>query len=95
MKTMNGKVISTKMAKTATVLVETKYHHPLYQKVLKARKKYHAHDEMGVKKGDRVKIQESRPLSKTKKWKIVKVIERPKTENKNPKIVTVQTPGRK
>lgn len=88
MKTMSGKVISTKMAKTAVVLVETKFHHPLYNKVLKARKKYHAHDGISVKKGDRVKIQESRPLSKTKKWKIVEIIERPKTKNKKPKIHT-------
>jgi len=72
MKILEGVVTSTKMAKTATVLVERFKSHPLYKKRIKVKKKYHAHDEIGVKVGDRVKIQECRPISKTKRWRIIK-----------------------
>jgi small subunit ribosomal protein S17 len=76
MKILEGVVTSTKMAKTATVLVERFKVHPLYKKRIKVKKKYHAHDEIGVKVGDRVKIQECRPISKTKKFKIIEVIKK-------------------
>lgn len=72
MKILEGVVVSTKMKKTATVLVERKKIHPIYKKGIKTTKKYHAHDELGVKVGDKVKIQECRPISKTKKWRIIK-----------------------
>ncbi|MGB9706846.1 MAG: 30S ribosomal protein S17 [Microgenomates group bacterium] len=71
MKILEGVVTSTKMKKTATVLVERFKVHPLYKKRVKVKKKYHAHDQLGVKVGDRVKIQECRPISKTKRWKII------------------------
>lgn len=73
MKKFEGIVIGTKMNKTATVLVEKRRPHPIYQKRIKLTKKYHAHDEIGVKVGDKVKIIETRPISKTKKWKILEV----------------------
>ena len=74
-----GIVVSTKMDKTVTVTVETKMMHPIYHKFLKRTKKFHAHDESntcGV--GDRVRIMETRPLSKTKRWRLVEVLERAK-----------------
>ena len=74
MKQFRGKVVGTKMTKTATVLVERRKVHPLYQKSVKRTKKYQVHDELGVKVGDEVLFVETRPISKTKKWKIVKVI---------------------
>jgi len=76
MKTFIGRVVSTKMDQTAVVAVETKKIHPLYKKRVKKTKKYHAHDELGVKEGDLVKIVETRPISKTKKWKIVEKVEK-------------------
>ena len=76
MKILEGVVTSTKMAKTATVLVERFKSHPLYKKRIRVKKKYHAHDEIGVKVGDRVKIQECRPISKTKRFKIIEVIKK-------------------
>ena len=76
MKLVKGKVISTKMAKTATVLVERRKIHPIYKKGIKATKKYHVHDEIGVKLGDNVKIVETRPISKTKRWRIVEVLKK-------------------
>jgi small subunit ribosomal protein S17 len=74
MKTFIGKVISTKMDKTAVVVIETKKAHPLYKKRVKKTKKYHVHDELGVKEGSLVSIVETRPISKTKKWKIAEVV---------------------
>lgn len=72
-----GKVISDKMEKTVTVLVEKVKTHPLYKKRYKVHKKYHAHDEKKeCRVGDRVLIEECRPISKTKKWKVVKILER-------------------
>lgn len=76
MKTFIGRVVSTKMDQTAVVAVETKKIHPLYKKRVKKTKKYHAHDELGVKEGDLVKIVETRPISKTKKWRIVEKVEK-------------------
>lgn len=74
MKPLIGRVISTKMDKTAIVLVERVKVHPLYKKRFRVKKKYHAHDEIGVKEGNQVKIKESRPISKTKKWRIIEII---------------------
>lgn len=74
-----GRVVSDKTDKTITVLVERKIKHPLYKKYLTRSKKYHAHDienQCGV--GDVVKIRESRPISKTKKWRLIDVIEKAK-----------------
>jgi len=74
MKIFTGKVVATRTAKTATVAVERMTIHPLYKKRLKRIRKYQVHDEMGVKVGDNVKFSDSRPYSKTKKWKITEVI---------------------
>jgi small subunit ribosomal protein S17 len=74
MKIFTGKVVATKTAKTATVAVERMTIHPLYKKRLKRIRKYQVHDEMGVKVGDNVKFSDSRPYSKTKKWRITEVV---------------------
>lgn len=74
MKKISGKVVSTKMDKTVTIEVIRFKSHPVYKKRLKIRKKFHVHDDLGVKIGDRVAIEETRPISKTKKWKIIEVI---------------------
>lgn len=71
MKPLIGTVISTKMDKTATVLVVRVKVHPVYKKRFKVKKKYHVHDEMGVKENDRVKFKECRPISKSKRWRII------------------------
>ena len=73
---VQGRVVSDKMNKTITVLVERQVQHPLYKKVIKRSTKLHAHDEedrCGI--GDVVVIAECRPLSKTKSWKLVEVVE--------------------
>ena len=71
-KVLNGIVVSDKPNKTITVLVERKYQHPLLKKVMKARKKYNAHDENNkFKTGDKVSIIESRPFSKNKKFEVI------------------------
>jgi len=75
--TLTGRVVSDKMDKTVTVLVERRVQHPLYGKFMTRSKKYHAHDETNeVKEGDLVSIQECRPLSKTKTWKVAAVLEK-------------------
>ena len=72
-----GEVISNKMAKTIIVRVERRFPHPRFKKVVTGYKKYYAHDEKSeAKVGDRVRIQESRPLSKTKRWRLVAVVDR-------------------
>ena len=73
MKQFKGKVVKAKMEKTATVLVERIWQHPVYKKRIKRSKKYLVHDEIGVKEGDKVVIQECRPISKRKRFKIIKV----------------------
>ena len=71
-----GKVVSAKNDKTITVLVETYMKHPLYGKRVKHSKKYAAHDEKNIAKiGDKVRIIETRPISKTKKFKLVEIVE--------------------
>ncbi len=77
-RTLSGRVISNKMHKTITVAIERQVSHPLYGKFIRRRTKLHAHDENNeCKEGDLVLIQECRPLSKTKSWRLVKVLERP------------------
>ena len=72
-----GEVISNKMAKTITVVVERRFAHPRFKKVVTGYKKFYAHDEKGeAKVGDRVRIEETRPLSKTKRWRLVEVVEK-------------------
>ena len=74
-----GIVRSDKMAKSITVAVERKIKHGLYGKVMKKSKKFQAHDETNeCKEGDTVKVMETRPLSKTKRWRLVEIIERVK-----------------
>ena len=76
-KTKLGVVSSNKMDKTITVSVERKVKHPLYGKFVKKSTKFHAHDEKNeCSIGDTVKIMESRPLSKTKRWRLVEVVEK-------------------
>lgn len=78
-KTKTGVVSSDKMTKTITVAVERKVKHPIYGKFVKKTTKFHAHDEKSeAKTGDVVKIMETRPLSKTKRWLLVEVIEKAK-----------------
>lgn len=78
-KTKLGVVSSNKMDKTITVSVERKVKHPLYGKFVKKSTKFHAHDEKNeCSIGDLVKIMESRPLSKTKRWRLVEVVEKVK-----------------
>src|SRR5580765_3488556 len=76
-KERTGEVISDKMTKTIIVRVERRFPHPRYKKVITGYKKVYAHDEKSeAKVGDRVKIEETRPLSKTKRWRLVQVVEK-------------------
>ena len=78
-KTRVGMVVSTKMDKTVVVAIEDNVKHPVYSKIIKHTLKIHAHDEnneCGV--GDRVAIMETRPLSKTKRWRVTEIIEKAK-----------------
>lgn len=78
-KTRTGIVTSDKMDKTITVAVERKVKHPIYGKFVKKTTKFHAHDEKGeCGIGDVVKIMETRPLSKTKRWRLVEIVEKAK-----------------
>jgi small subunit ribosomal protein S17 len=72
-----GDVVSDKMNKTIVVRVERRFRHPQFKKVVTAYSKFYAHDEKNeAKVGDRVRIQETRPLSKTKSWRLVEIVER-------------------
>lgn len=76
-KRLEGIVVSNKMDKTIVVRVERVVRHPLYGKVMRMHKKYHAHDESNeAREGDRVEILESRPMSKTKRWVLTGIVER-------------------
>ena len=76
-RTLVGKVVSDKRAKTVTVLVERRVKHALYGKIVAKSSKYHAHDENGeFHEGDLVEIEECRPLSKTKAWRVTKLLEK-------------------
>jgi small subunit ribosomal protein S17 len=73
---LQGRVISNKMAKTITVRVERTYKHPKYGKYVRSHKHYHAHDERGeAQLGDLVEVQSTRPLSKLKRWRLLRVVE--------------------
>lgn len=76
MKQLQGQIISTKMQKSAVVKVDRKYAHPLYQKTIKKSKKYLVDNQIKAKEGDWVLMQECRPLSKKKRFKIMKVIKK-------------------
>jgi small subunit ribosomal protein S17 len=78
-KTRTGRVISDKMNKTVVIAIEDHVKHPVYGKIVKRTKKIHAHDEnneCGI--GDFVEVMETRPLSKTKRWRLVQIIEKAK-----------------
>ncbi|MBL0142781.1 MAG: 30S ribosomal protein S17 [Betaproteobacteria bacterium] len=78
---LTGKVVSDKMEKTVTVLVERQVMHPVIGKVVRRTRKYHAHNEGNeAKTGDTVMIVECRPISKTKAWKVAKLVERARPE---------------
>ncbi len=80
-RTLTGVITSDKMDKTVTVLVERRVMHPVLGKVVRRTKKYHAHSENNeFKTGDTVMIEETRPLSKTKAWKVTKLLEKARVE---------------
>ena len=76
-RTLIGKVVSDKRAKTVTVLVERRVKHSIYDKIMMRSSKYHAHDENGeYKMGDTIEITESRPLYKTKNWVVTRLVQK-------------------
>jgi small subunit ribosomal protein S17 len=76
-RTLTGRVVSSKMDKTITVVIDRQVQHPLYEKIIRRRSKLHAHDENNeCAEGDLVMIEECRPLSRTKSWRLVKVVEK-------------------
>jgi len=78
-RTLVGRVVSDKMQKTVTVLVERRVRHPMMGKTVTRSKKYHAHvEEGGIGQGDLVEIAECRPISRTKSWKVTRLIEKSK-----------------
>ena len=78
---LTGRVVSDKMEKTVTVLVERKVKHPIYGKYVSRSQKYHAHDEKNeYHPGDVVTIEECRPLSRTKTWQVVQLVEKARPE---------------
>lgn len=90
-KTMIGVVVSDKMQKTVVVAVEKKQHHPLYKKLVRRTKKYKAHDENNeCRVGDVVRIVETRPLSKEKRWMVVEILARQATP---PKVTAEEEVG--
>lgn len=74
MKQFKGTIVSDKMDKTVSVLVETRWMHPIYQKSLKRTKKYLVHNEIGAKTGDVVLFNETKPISKNKKFTLVEIV---------------------
>ncbi len=75
-RTLTGKIVSNKMQKTVTVLVERQVKHALYGKYLTQSKKYHAHADVAYNEGDTVEIQECRPISRTKAWTVTKLLDK-------------------
>ena len=76
-RSLTGRVVSDKMDKTVTVLIERRVTHPLYGKIVTRSRKYHAHDEQNeCHEGDLVTIEECRPISKTKAWRVAKLVEK-------------------
>ena len=74
-RTLVGRVVSNKMQKTVTVLVERKVKHPIYGKYIVKSTKYHAHAETPLNEGDTVEIAEGRPISKTKSWRVTRLVQ--------------------
>ena len=78
-RTLTGRVVSDKMQKTVTVLIERRVTHPLYGKIVTRSQRYHAHDEANeCHEGDLVTIEECRPISKTKAWRVIQLVEKAK-----------------
>jgi small subunit ribosomal protein S17 len=76
-RTLIGRVVSDKMDKTVTVLIERRVQHPMYDKIIVRASKYHAHNENNeAKAGDLVQIEETRPISKTKAWTVTRLLEK-------------------
>jgi small subunit ribosomal protein S17 len=75
-KVRTGVVVSDKMQKTVTVTLTRRFAHALYGKQVVRTKHVHAHDDQGAKAGDTVRIMETRPLSKTKRWRVIEIVER-------------------
>jgi small subunit ribosomal protein S17 len=87
-KVRTGKIVSNKMAKTVVVQVETLRHHPLYKKVMRHKTRFMAHDENGgCGIGDVVRIEETRPLSRCKRWKVVEVLRKKQMAEIQPKEI--------
>ena len=85
-KVREGLVVSNKMAKTVVVAVETRAVHPLYKKAIRLTRKYKAHDEKNAcKPGDKVKMVETRPLSKEKRWRVAEIVSTKETVETKPK----------
>ncbi len=84
---MLGWVISNKMAKTAVVGVETQKRHPLYKKAVRRTVKFKVHDELGCKVGDWVRIVESRPISREKRWRVAEIVARGDVAELQPKEI--------
>jgi len=74
-RTIKGKVVSDKMQKTVVVAAERIFAHPRYGKRIRTTRRYLAHNDLGAKMGDKVMIEETRPISKNKCWRVVKVVE--------------------
>ena len=88
-KTKIGRVVSDKMDKTVVVTVETLKHHPLYKKTIRRTVKFKAHDDNNqCQLGDRVKIAETRPLSRHKRWRVAEIITKGKVIEVQPKEIT-------
>jgi len=80
-RTLTGRVVSNKMDRTVTVLVERRVRHPLYGKIIRRSTKVHAHDEENsCREGDTVRVVECRPISKSKTWRLVEILERAEQE---------------
>lgn len=71
-----GRVVSDKMTKTVVVSVERRIQHPIYKKVMRRSVRFMAHDEMGARSGDTVRIMEARPMSRHKRWQVVEIVQR-------------------
>ena len=88
-KTRFGKVISEKMDKTVVVAVDTPKRHPLYKKTIRRVEKYYAHDEKNQSKvGDTVRIEETRPLSRLKRWRVAEIITKGEVADIKPQEIT-------
>ncbi len=85
-----GKVISNKTAQTLTVVVRRQARHPLYGKSITKTKKYHVHDTIGVEVGAEVKFTPCKPISKTKRWKVVEVVKQAKVATAKKKEATLK-----